>query len=41
MTEVGVVHLVRRKNGIAPFARFLASYREHPAGVPAVDTGRW
>jgi len=33
MAEIGVVHLVRRKNGIAPFERFLASYREHPAGV--------
>jgi hypothetical protein len=34
MAEVGVVHLVRRKNGVAPFERFLASYREHPAGAP-------
>jgi len=33
MAEVSVVHLVRRKNGLAPFERFLASYREHPAGV--------
>jgi len=34
MPEIGVVHLVRRRNGLAPFERFLASYREHPAGVP-------
>lgn len=34
MAEIGVVHLVRRKNGLAPFERFLASYREYPAGVP-------
>ncbi len=34
MAEVGVVHLVRRKNGVAPFERFLVSYREHPAGIP-------
>ena len=34
MAEVGVVHLLRRKNGLAPFERFLRSYREHPAGVP-------
>lgn len=34
MAEIGVVHLVRRKNGLAPFERFLASYREHPAGAP-------
>lgn len=34
MAEIGVVHLVRRKNGLAPFERFLASYLEHPAGVP-------
>ena len=29
-----MVHLVRRRNGVAPFERFLASYREHPAGIP-------
>jgi hypothetical protein len=34
VTEVGVVHLVRRKNGLVPFERFLASYRKYPAGVP-------
>lgn len=34
MAEIGVVHLVRRKNGPAPFERFLASYREYPAGIP-------
>ncbi len=34
MTEVGVVHLVRRKNGLVPFERFLASYQKYPAGVP-------
>jgi hypothetical protein len=34
MAEIGVVHLVRRKNGIAPFERFLGSYRQHSAGVP-------
>jgi hypothetical protein len=33
MVEIGVVHLVRRHNGLAPFERFLASYREHPAGA--------
>ncbi len=33
MTEIGVVHLVRNGNGIAPVERFLASYREHPAGI--------
>jgi hypothetical protein len=31
--EVGVVHLARRANGLAPFERFLASYRAHPAGL--------
>lgn len=34
MVEVGVVHLVRKKNGIAPFEKFLASYLEHPSGLP-------
>jgi hypothetical protein len=34
MAEIGVVHLVRRKIGVAPFERFLASYREHRAGIP-------
>ena len=32
--EIGVVHLIRRQNGLAPFERFLASYREYPAGMP-------
>lgn len=34
MAEIGVVHLVRRKNGPEPFERFLASYRKCPAGMP-------
>ena len=34
MDKVGVVHLVRRKNGLEPFERFLASYRTYPAGIP-------
>lgn len=34
MSGIGVIHLVRRKNGIAPFERFLASYRKYPAGIP-------
>jgi hypothetical protein len=29
-----VVHLVRASNGIDPFARFIDSYRRHPAGAP-------
>jgi hypothetical protein len=33
MPEIGVVHLVRRANGMAPFERFLQSYRAHPAGA--------
>lgn len=33
MAEIAVVHLVRRANGLAPFERFLASYRSHPAGL--------
>lgn len=33
MGSIAVVHLVRRKNGLAPFQRFLASYRAHAAGV--------
>lgn len=33
MAEIAVVHLVRRKNGIAPFERFLASYRAFPTGA--------
>jgi hypothetical protein len=34
VAEIGVVHLVRRKNGLAPFERFLDSYQACPAGVP-------
>ncbi len=30
--DTGVVHLVRSKNGVAPFERFLASYRANPGG---------
>lgn len=30
---VCAVHLVRASNGIEPLARFLESYREHPAGI--------
>jgi len=33
MSELGVVHLVRRANGIEPFTRFLDSYRRHPAAA--------
>ena len=33
MSDLALVHLVRRQNGTAPFKRFLASYRAHPAGV--------
>lgn len=33
MPGVAVVHLVRRRNGLDSFARFLASYRDNPAGV--------
>ena len=33
MRALALVHLVRRKNGIAPFERFLASYRGCPAGI--------
>ena len=31
--ETAVLHLVRKANGLEPFARFLDSYRSHPAGV--------
>lgn len=34
MADLAVVHLVRRQNGTAPFRRFLASLKAHPAGVP-------
>jgi hypothetical protein len=33
MAGLAVVHLARRQNGIAPFERFLASWRSHPPGV--------
>ena len=33
MRGIAVVHLVRRQNGLAPLQQFLASYREHAAGV--------
>jgi hypothetical protein len=34
MSELCVVHLVRRHNGIEPFERFLQAYRAYPGGVP-------
>lgn len=34
MSDLAVVHLVRKPNGIAPFRRFLNSYREHAPGAP-------
>jgi hypothetical protein len=33
VSDLAVVHLVRRANGEAPFLQFLQSYRDHPAGV--------
>jgi hypothetical protein len=33
MPGIAAVHLVRRQNGLAPFERFLASYRKHAAGA--------
>lgn len=33
MSALAVIHLVRKHNGIAPFKRFLSSYREHPSGA--------
>lgn len=33
MSDICVVHLVRKKNGLEPFRRFLASYLGNPAGV--------
>ena len=33
MNEVCVAHLVREKNGLAPFERFLGTYRANPAGA--------
>lgn len=32
MTRIGVIHLIRKKNGVEPFERFLASYQKFPAG---------
>lgn len=32
MSTIGLAHLVRAKNGTAPFKRFLDSYRAHPPG---------
>ncbi len=34
MPGIAVVHLVRKRNGLAPLQRFLESYRRHAAGVP-------
>lgn len=33
MAEIGVAHLVREKNGVEPFERFISSYREHRVEV--------
>jgi hypothetical protein len=33
VSGIAVVHLVRERNGLAPFERFLKSYREHAAGA--------
>ena len=33
MSDLAVIHLVRKRNGTAPFSRFLDSYRVHPAGA--------
>ena len=33
MADIGVVHLARAGNGIEPFRRFLASYRDCPGGM--------
>ncbi len=33
MSNICVVHLVRKKNGLEPFGHFLRSYLEHPAGI--------
>ncbi|MBV8856067.1 MAG: hypothetical protein JOZ02_03820, partial [Acidobacteria bacterium] len=34
MTDICVVHLVWKPLGVEPLRHFLASYREHPGGVP-------
>jgi hypothetical protein len=33
VSEIGVVHLIRRRNGLKPFQRFMETYRAHPTGV--------
>lgn len=33
MSDICVVHLARKKNGLEPFRHFLTSYLENPAGV--------
>jgi hypothetical protein len=33
MSDICVAHLVRKQNGLAPFERFIESYRTHSAGV--------
>jgi hypothetical protein len=33
MGDIGVVHLVRKANGVAPLERFLTSYRQYAAGL--------
>lgn len=33
MPEIAVVHLVRKRNGLEPFERFLTSYLAHTAGI--------
>ena len=33
MSNICVAHLVRKKNGVEPFRRFLESYLEYPSGV--------
>lgn len=33
MSEIGVIHLVRKKNGMKPFRNFLKSYLENSAGI--------
>jgi hypothetical protein len=34
LADLAVVHLVRKQNGLAPFRRFLDSYRELQSGAP-------
>ena len=33
-SRICVAHLVRRKNGIGPFLRFIQAYTSHPPGIP-------